>query len=417
MTQNARYSIVFYGYVIVAAAFLITAVGWGANRTFGIFLPTLTQEFGWTRAGISGSFTICMVVLGIITLTVGRLTDRLGPRPLLIACSFFMGVGFLMCSQIESLWELYVYFGIFTGIGLSGVYVPMYSIVARWFVQKRSLMTGILAAGPPTGIVLMPPVTTWLMSRFGWRDSFTAIGIFTFLALLTTAMFLKRDPGQIGTTPLGAEKASGTWNDIQNHGMLLQEAVRTRSFWLLNLISFIDAVLVNVVIVHLVPYAISLHIDPLQAATVLSLAAGVSIPARIGMGGLADRIGNHQGLFVCISTSILAFTILIFARGSVTLYLFAVLYGIGLWTSSSVMSPFIADLFGLKSHGAILACTSFSWTIGGGLGPVLVGFIFDLTGSYQLGFWVCLSATIISLISLLGIKSPLSGSICSSMRS
>jgi OFA family oxalate/formate antiporter-like MFS transporter len=299
---------------------------------------------------------------------------------------------------------------VFTGIGMSGTWVPMMSTVARWFVRRRSLMSGILAAGPPTGIVLMPPLVTWLIACLGWRASFVFIGVLTFLGLSGAASFLKRDPGQIGATPYGLKKASGTWTEMQNHGMSLPEALRTRSFWLLNLISLCDFLLVNVVTVHIVPYVITLHIDPLQAATVLSLAAGVSIPARIGMGGLADRIGNRLGLLVCLCMAVLAFAILPFARGMMALYFFAVLYGIGLWTTSAVMSPFIADLFGLKAHGAIFSCTVFSGTIGGGLGPVLVGYLFDLTGSYQQGFLLCLAASLVSLTTLLCIASPAPGS-------
>ena len=277
----------------------------------------------------------------------------------MIACSLFIGGGFLLCSRLGSLWELYLFFGVFTGIGMSGAWVPMMSTVARWFVRRRSLMSGILAAGPATGIVLMPPLVTWLITCFGWRASFALIGVLTFLGLAGAAVFLKRDPGQIGARPYGMKKASGTWTEMQNHGMSLPEALRIRSFWLLNLISLCDFLLVNVVTVHIVPYVITLHIDPLQAATVLSLAAGISIPARIGMGGLADRIGNRLGLLVCLSMAVLAFAILPFARGMMALYLFAVLYGIGLWTTSAVMSPFIADLFGLKAHGPSFPVRSF----------------------------------------------------------
>jgi MFS family permease len=249
-----------------------------------------------------------------------------------------------------------------------------------------------------------------LIAGIGWRASFVFIGVLTFLGLSGAAFFLKRDPGQIGATPYGLKKATGTWTEMQNHGMSLPEALRTRSFWLLNLISLCDFLLINVVTVHIVPYVITLHIDPLQAATVLSLAAGVSIPARIGMGGLADRIGNRLGLLICLSMAVLAFALLPFARGMMALYFFAVLYGIGLWTTSAVMSPFIADLFGLKAHGAIFSCTVFSGTIGGGLGPVLVGYLFDLTGSYQQGFLLCLAVSLVSLTTLFCIAAPAPGS-------
>lgn len=390
----------FYGYIIVAAAFWVMAVAWGVNRTFGVFVSPLTQEFGWSRAGISGAFTLCMVVLGSISLAAGRLTDRLGPRQMIVACGLFMGGGFLLCSRIGTLWHLYLFFGVFTGIGMSGTWAPMMSTVARWFIRHRALMSGILSAGPAAGIVLMPPLVTWLIDRVGWRISFALLGGITCLCLTAAAFFLKRDPGQIGASPLGMDEKAGTWADLQDRGLSLSQAFRKRSFWLLNLISLCDALLVNVVTVHIVPHVITLGIDPLRAAMVLSLAAGVSIPARIAMGHLADRIGNRRGLSLCLAMSVIAFAVLPFARGMASLSVFAVLYGIGLWTTSAVMSPFIADLFGLKAHGAIFSCTVFAGTLGGGLGPVAVGALFDLTGAYQAGFFVCLAASIVSLASL-----------------
>jgi MFS family permease len=276
----------------------------------------------------------------------------------------------------------------------------MLSTVARWFVRHRSLMSGILSAGPAAGIMIMPPLVTWLIDRFGWRISFALLGGITCLGLTAAAFFLKRDPGQIGASPLGMDEKAGAWADLQNRGLSLSQAFRKRSFWLLNLISLCDALMVNVVTVHIVPHVITLGIDPLRAAMVLSLAAGVSIPARIAMGHLADRIGNRRGLSLCLAMSVIAFTVLPFARGMASLSVFAVLYGIGLWATGAVMSPFIADLFGLKAHGSIFSCTVFSGTLGGGLGPVAVGALFDLTGTYQAGFLVCLAASIVSLASL-----------------
>jgi MFS family permease len=128
---------IFYGYIVVAAAFAIMLIAWGGNRTFGVFLDPMIREFGWTRAGISGAFTLGMVILGLISLLAGRLTDQIGPRALLIACSLFLGAGYALSSQVQSLWHLYLYYGIFTGIGMSGAWAPIMSVITRWFVKKK----------------------------------------------------------------------------------------------------------------------------------------------------------------------------------------------------------------------------------------------------------------------------------------
>ena len=209
-----------------------------------------------------------------------------------------------------------------------------------------------------------------------------------------------RDPAEIGASPYGAEKNLAAGQNIQNEDVSLREAFRSRPFWLLNLISFCDFLLINVIAVHIVPHAIGLEISSIQAATVLSLAAGVAIPGRIFMGGLADRIGNRLGLYVCLTLSMAAFTLLQFAQSLQPLYVFSILYGLGLWATGAIMSPYIADLFGLKSHASIFSCTVFSGTLGGGLGPVLVGYTFDSTGNYQAGFLLCLCASLTAWIAL-----------------
>jgi MFS family permease len=226
----------------------------------------------------------------------------------------------------------------------------------------------------------------------------------TFLSIFLAALYLKRDPGEIGATPYGADKFFAPGGNLQNEGISLRDAFHTRSFWLLNLVSFCDFLLINVISVHIVPHAINLKVSPIQAATVLSVAAGVSIPGRIFMGGLADRIGNRAGLYVCLSLSVVAFVLLPFAQGLEALYFFSVLYGLGLWATGAIMSPYIADLLGLKYHGSIFSCTVLTGTLGGGLGPVLVGYTFDSTGIYQLGFLLCLFASITAWIALTFVK-------------
>jgi MFS family permease len=391
---------IYYGYIVTAASFAIMTVAWGANRTFGVFLDPMVREFGWTRAGFSGAFTLGMINLGLISLLAGRLMDQFGPRALLIACSLFLGAGYALSARIENLWHLYLYYGIFTGIGMSGAWAPTMSVVPRWFVKNRSLMSGLLAAGPAIGIAAFPPLFSLLLELLGWRLSFLLLGTLSFLVIFLAALFMKRDPAEIGLSPYGAGQSSVSGKRLQEGEISFGEAVRTRTFWLLIIISFCDFLLINVIAVHIVPHAIQLGISPIQAATVLSLAAGVSIPGRVFMGGLADRIGNRPGFNVCLILSVTAFFVLQFSQTLGMLYFFAVLYGLGLWATGAILSPYIADLFGLKSHGSIFAGMVFSGTLGGGLGPMFVGYTFDMTGSYRLGFLFCLLASLAAWIAL-----------------
>jgi OFA family oxalate/formate antiporter-like MFS transporter len=261
-----------------------------------------------------------------------------------------------------------------------------------------------MASGPAIGIAVLPLLCSFFIQTLGWRFSFLLLGVFTFGSIFAAALFLKRAPEEMGAVPYGAEESVTPGRNIQREGIELQEAMRTRSFWLLNIVSFCDFLLINVVSVHIVPHAIDNNLPPIQAATVLSLAAGSAIPGRIFMGWLADRIGNRAGLYVCLTLSVAAFVLLQFAQGLEALYLFSVLYGLGLWATGAIMSPYLADLFGLKSLGSIFSCTVFSGTLGGGLGPVLVGYAFDSTGHYQVGFLLCLFVSVTAWLALMLVR-------------
>ncbi len=391
----------FYGYIVAAAAVTIMTIAWGASRTFGVFLEPMLGEFGWTRAGISGSFTLNMIVMGLLAIVAGRLTDRFGPRVVVIGCGLFLGSGYLLISQVSAIWHLYLFYGVITGIGMSGAFAPLMSVVVRWFAKRRALMSGIIIAGPGLGVVIMPLVFSLLISGYGWRFSYVILGGVVLVVMVSAALFLKRDPGEMGLMPYGADEEKAGSMDLQAEGFSLGEAVRTQQFWLLSVLTFCDLFLVNVVVVHIVIYGIGLGIPSTAAASILSVAAGVSIPARVIIGGVADRIGNKPAFMICFITSVAAFLLLLVARELWILYLFAAIFGFGLWSSGGIMAPITAELFGLKSHGTILACASFAGAVGGAVGPVMAGYIFDVSGSYQLAFILCLVVSVISFISLI----------------
>ncbi|GAH36150.1 unnamed protein product, partial [marine sediment metagenome] len=167
----------FYGYIIVLAGFFLQVVGWGLCSTFGIFFNPLLIEFGWTRAMISGAFSLSFLILGFISIIVGGLNDRLGPRMIMVVCGLFLGSGYLLMSQLNTIWQLYLFYGVIVGIGMSGMDVLSLSTIARWFVRRRGMMSGIVKAGAGIGMAIMPPIANWLISSYGWRTSYFIVGI------------------------------------------------------------------------------------------------------------------------------------------------------------------------------------------------------------------------------------------------
>ena len=379
----------FHGYIIVAATFFITMITYGTMYTFGVFFEPLLAEFGWTRAMTSGAYSLFMVFSGLLYIVTGRLNDRFGPRIVVTVCGFFLGLGYLLMSQISAVWHLYLFYGVIISIGVSGAFVPLISTVARWFVKKRGLMTGIVEAGTGIGTVIMPPVANWLIFNYGWRTSYIIVGIIVLLPIVLAAQFLKRHPEQIELLPYGADEATGENLNLQARGFSLQQAVHTRQFWLLCGIYFSFLFCVQTIMVHAVIYATGLGISPTSAASILVIIGGLSIAGRVMIGSAGDRIGNKPALTISLALMSLTLFGLVATKGIWALYLFAAIFGFIYGGLVVLISPLVAELFGLRSHGVILGIVAFCSGIGGAIGPVMAGHIFDITGSYQLAFLVC----------------------------
>jgi MFS family permease len=380
------------------STFFIMAVMWGTHSSFGIFFKPLVAEFGWTRAVVSGAASLCLVVSCLAAIVLGRLTDKLGPRLVVTVGGCFLGLGYLLMSQISAVWQLYLFAGVIVGIGLGAGWVPLLSPVARWFVKKRGMMTGVVIAGIGVGIMIMPPAANWLISNYGWRLAYAIIGIATLASVVPAAQFLKRDPNQMGLVPYGVDEAKIGSPNLETGGFSLQEAIRTRQFWMLSAMWLCFAFSLETIFVHLVPYATDLGISAMSAANILAISGGVSILGGIIMGNIADRSGNRPALIITSILFVGALIWLVVAKELRMLYLLAAIFGFGYGGLFALESPIIAKLFGLSAHGVIMASVGVGYMIGGALGPVLAGRMFDITGSYQTAFLISAAASVIALI-------------------
>ena len=397
----------FYGYIVVAAALCIMAAAWGTYLSFGVFLKPLLAEFGWTRAMCSGALSLSAIVHGLLGIVMGRLTDRLGPRIVMTVCGFFLGLGYLLMSQIGTVWQLYLFYGVI-GMGMGGSIIPLVSTIARWFAKRRSMMTGIVLTGIGIGTLIGPPVANWLISTYDWRTSYTTLGSIVLVLVVLAAQLLRRDPTQMGQVPYGETEEGEQGLKLGIEGFSLKEAVYTRQFWLFVAMSFCFTFCTFTVMVHIAPHATDLGISAATAVNILATVGGMMIVGRIVLGGVADRIGNRQVFIVSFCLMAAALLWLVPATETWMLYLFAVVYGFASAGPGASASPLVAGLFGLSSHGLILGVTGLGNTTGGAIGPFLAGYIFDVTGSYQVAFLVCAAIAVLGLI-LTVVLRPITG--------
>ena len=397
----------FYGYVVVAAAFLIMALLCGGIYSYGVFFKPISADFGWTRALTSGAHSLCMFMTGLFSLITGRMTDKLGPRIVMTICGFLFGLGYLLMSQISDVWQLYLFYGVIVGIGMSGGLVPTTSAVARWFVKRRGLMTGIVVAGVGAGTMISPPAATYLILEHGWRTSYIFIGAFFLISLILTAQLLKRDPSRTGQLPYGASEVLQANSTPEIKGASLGQATRTWQIWMLCLAYVFFGISQIAVMIHIVPHATDQGIPPMAAATIMTIIGALSLTGRIVIGSIADKIGSRWALVIGASLVTVALVLLQFAQDTWMWYLFAAIFGFGYGGEVALISPIVAEFFGLKAHGAILGVVAFLYHIGCGVGPLLVGHIFDITNSYYFAFMVCIAISVAGIILLLPIKHSL----------
>jgi len=385
---------IFYGYIIVASLFFVMMVILGGNGCFGVFLKPISDEFNWSRATVSAAFSLNSLLSGIFGIYAGKLNDRFGPRLLLTICGILVGGGFLLMSVIHQIWQLFFFYGVLIGLGMSGGYVPTLSTVARWFTARRSLMSGIVLIGLSIGTLAAAPVSNSLIVHYGWRQAYLILGAFILVVAVIAAQFLKREPATLKLKPYGENLPYGQPNVTL--GVTLREALITRQFWTIICMEFAFGAVLMTVLVHLVPHVNDLKIPMSTAAAVLAVASGVSIAGRLTLGPAADRLGNRAIYMIGFLLLSACLIWLIFIKDTLSLFICAGLFGLAYGGVDSSESPILAWLFGIKNHGLIFGSSTLSFTIGAAIGPFLAGYIFDTWKSYQAAF------IIMAVLSLLG---------------
>jgi MFS family permease len=387
----------FYGYTIVVAASLSMVLIFSVHYAFGVFFKPLSNEFGWTRAMTAGAFSLVWISQGLLASVMGGLNDRFGPRLVLTVSGCLIGGGWLLTSQIGALWQLYLFYGVIVGAGLGGTFVPLTSTTARWFVAKRGLMTGIVTAGVGIGTFVGPPVANWLIGMYSWRASYVILGSIVLVGTVIAAQFLRRDPAQMGTRPHGERERPAHEASAVAGGRSLKEAASTRQFWTMCAAFFCYGFSLSAILLHLAPHATDLGISASGAATLLSVIGGASVVGKVLLGGLADRIGNKQVYVVSFILMSASLFWLVPVRQLWTLYLFAVVFGFAYGGLATAHSPLVAWLFGMRQHGLIFGVSFNGWTLGCAIGPLVAGYLFDVSHTYQVAFLICAVSAIIGL--------------------
>jgi len=305
-------------YLIVAGAILVQAVIIGCVFAYGVFFTVLESEFGWSRTLLSVATSLAFLNMGFNAITAGRLTDRFGPRGVLIAAAFCTALAYVLMYFLSAPWQLLLIYGVLVGFGLATHDVVTLSTIAHWFPRRRGIMSGIVKVGTATGQMVIPLVAVVLIAAVGWRSAFVALGLLAAVLLLVGAWLT-------GLQPQTDVKTSGIVADKK--GLSFAEAKRGSSFWILCATQFFFFGALITIPTHIVPHGIDSGLTPAAAATVLSTIAASSIAGRLLTGGFVDRIGGKRCFNFCLLFLLLSLLSLLFIENAKWLYAFAVVYG------------------------------------------------------------------------------------------
>jgi MFS family permease len=370
----------FYGWIIVAAAFAITFIGFGSAYTFSMFVGALQIEFGASRGSVSLVFSLAGFIYFGFGVISGPLADRFGARRLAILGMALIGVGLALASIARSLTEVYLAYGLGVGLGIGCSYVPVLGVVQRWFIKRRAFASGLAVSGIGMGTLILPPLSALLIDSLGWRDAYLVLAVVGSALGVGMACLLVDRPSDRNLFPDGHQTAAAAIAAPQ--GLSLREAVVTKRFWALYAACLVASFGAFVPFVHLVPFALDLGIAKASAILLLGVIGVGSTIGRFLLGGLADRIGRQQTLALMFAG--MAATLLIWIGSDKwwMLCLFAFSYGIfyGGWVA--VLPSVAMDYFGGKAISSVIGVLYTSVAIGTLIGPAAAGFAFDFNQSY-----------------------------------
>ena len=361
-------------YTVVAGACLTQFTVIGLLFSYGVFFKSFEAEFGWSRTMLSAAASLAFFMMGTLAMLAGRLNDRFGPRRVLAVSGLIYGLGYATLSQISAPWHLFAIFGTALAIGLSTHDVVTLSTIARWFKARRGIMSGVIKVGTAFGQIAMPPVAAALILWLGWQQALMVIGLCATVLLLLAAFLIS------------APADSAAQAKTPETGASFAQARTSRIFWTLCAIQFLFFSALMTVPTHLAVHGMDLGMSAPRAAALLSVIGAASIAGRLSVGFAVDGIGGKNAYILCFAFLLTSLAGLIFITGHAALFVIIAIYGFAHGGLFTVVSPAVAEYFGMKAHGAIFGTVLFFGTIGGSLGPIFAGMVFDSTASYAPAF-------------------------------
>jgi MFS family permease len=367
-----------YRWVIVAAGGILGCVAIGAMFSLPVFLGTITKDTGWSVTGVSSAMTIGFLAMALTSMAWGNLSDRFGPRVVVVTGSFMLAASLAAASRTSSLVAFQLLFGLFVGGSIAAIFAPMMACVTGWFDTHRSLAVSLVSAGMGVAPLTMSPLAAWLVTIHDWRTSMQIIAAIVALVMIPVALLVRRPPAL--EHPGGASAAAA--GEEPHSAMSLSQALRSPQFVILLLTNFFCCATHSGPIIHTVNYAVSCGIPLIAAVSIYSVEGLSGLFGRIGFGLLGDRFGAKRVLVIGLLVQAIGALGYLVARDLGTFYAVAALFGFIYAGIMPLYAVIIRENFPLRMMGTVIGGTAMAGSLGMATGPVAGGLIYDSLASY-----------------------------------
>ena len=381
-----------YRWVIVAAGGLLGCVAFGAMFALPVFLRPIAQATGWSITGVSAAMTLAFVAVALGSIGWGSLSDRVGPRVVVVLGSILLAAGLALASIAPSLPVFQFVFGVLVGGSTAAIFAPMMACVTGWFETRRSLAVSLVSAGMGMAPMTMAPLAAWLVTHYDWRTALLLIAALVAALMIPVAFFVRRPPALEGRGRAGAPMPAPAADAAPE--ISRRDALRSPQFLTLVATNFFCCAAHSGPIFHTVSYAVTCGIPLILAVSIYSVEGLAGLGGRVVFGVLGDRLGAKRVLVAGLLVQALGTLAYISARELATFYTVAAIFGFIYAGVMPLYSVIARENFPLHMMGTVIGGMAMAGGLGMATGPVVGGLIYDATASYTWLFITCFSVGI-----------------------
>lgn len=369
---------------------------------YGVFFTPLLKEFHLSRAQVSTLSGTLFLAMGLSAPITGWLLDRIDAGLIAVAGVLISITGFILAAKAHALSTLIIAH-MLMGVGVNAACnITTPYVVANWFGARRGTALGVAFMGLALGPMVMTVLANHLVSAVGWRGGYFVLTIpMAVIVLPVQIAFIRSRPPWEGES-LGVPAHGAPAAHSASAGFEVGQALATRSFWLIVLTNFFFAFATISLSVHIIPYLISIGFKPASAALAMGITFGFSSPGNVFFGWLVDKVRSRVALSASAAAIAVAVVLLMGASHIVALTAFVVIYGVAHQGPAFMVPLTIAESLGLKRFGSLSGLIGLITTLGGSLGPVAAGRLFDATGSYRAPLTLFVISLALSALAPLG---------------